>query len=68
MNWDWKLIANQCTGCGICADSCPHAALVMTREMPYPEAVAGKCTGCMVCVAECPFAAIEVREVSCHTL
>jgi ferredoxin len=64
MEWEWALIGQECTGCGICADVCPHAAIAMTREMAYPEAVLAKCIGCMVCVAQCPFASIEVRELA----
>jgi Pyruvate/2-oxoacid:ferredoxin oxidoreductase delta subunit len=61
MDWDWNLIQPQCTGCGICADLCPDAAIRLTRAMAYPEGVPGKCMGCGICVTECPFAAIEVR-------
>ena len=64
MDWQWKLIVGQCTGCGVCADVCPHAAIAMTREMAYPEAVPQACTGCMICIAQCPFDAIEVSESS----
>ena len=64
MGWEWKLIKRECTGCGICADVCPHAAIEMTREVAYPEPVLLKCVGCMVCVEECPFHAIEVHELS----
>jgi Pyruvate/2-oxoacid:ferredoxin oxidoreductase delta subunit len=64
MEWQWKLISEQCTGCGICADLCPHEAIAMTVEMACPEPVLSKCVGCMICVGECPFDAIEVREVS----
>jgi len=64
MTWEWKLVETQCAGCGICADVCPHAAITMTREMAYPEAVPGKCEGCMDCVEQCPFGAIEVRQLA----
>ena len=63
MDWEWKLIKRECTGCGICADVCPHAAIEMTREMAYPEPALPKCEGCMVCIEECPFHAIEVHEL-----
>jgi Pyruvate/2-oxoacid:ferredoxin oxidoreductase delta subunit len=64
MDWQWTLISQECTGCGICADLCPHAAIEMTREMAYPEPVPGQCVGCMICVAECPFTAIEVNDAT----
>ena len=64
MQWEWILVGQNCTGCGICADVCPHDAIAMTREMAYPEAVPLACIGCMICVAQCPFDAIEVNEAS----
>jgi Pyruvate/2-oxoacid:ferredoxin oxidoreductase delta subunit len=63
MDWDWKLIERECTGCGICADLCPHDAILMSREMACPEPVPSRCTGCMVCTEQCPFDAIEVKQV-----
>jgi electron transfer flavoprotein alpha subunit len=64
MDWQWKLIQPDCTGCGICADVCSYDAIQMTREMAYPKPVPSACTGCMICVGQCPFDAIEVRESS----
>ena len=62
MEWEWRLIQQECTGCGICADVCPHDAINMGREMAYPEPVPAQCVGCMLCVEQCPFDAIEVKE------
>ena len=64
MDWQWKLLREDCTGCGICADVCPPDAIHMTREMAYPEPVPDGCVGCMICVAQCPFGAVEVVDVS----
>ena len=64
MEWQWTLIREDCTGCGICADVCSFAAINMTREMAYPEPVSSKCTGCLDCVGQCPFDAIRVKECS----
>ncbi len=64
MEAQWKLIQQECTGCGICADMCPYGAIEMTRLMAYPESVPGKCVGCLVCVEQCPFGAIDVWVVS----
>ena len=64
MAWEWQLIQEQCTGCGVCADVCAYGAIEMTREMAYPEAVPRQCVGCMVCTEQCPFDAIQVHEVS----
>ncbi len=60
--WEWKLIFQNCTGCGICADVCHEEAIRMTRDMAYPEAVPGKCNGCMACFKQCPFDALEVKD------
>ena len=62
MVWQWNLIRGECTGCGICADVCPHDAIAMSRDMAYPEAVPLQCVGCGLCVEECPFDAIDLRE------
>jgi Pyruvate/2-oxoacid:ferredoxin oxidoreductase delta subunit len=64
MGWEWNLLQEDCTGCGVCADVCPVDAIRMTREMAYPEPVPDGCVGCMICVVQCPFAAIEVVEIS----
>jgi adenylylsulfate reductase subunit B len=63
VTWEWKLLIQNCTGCGICADICPEDAIKMTRDMAYPESVPGKCDGCMTCLKECPFDALEVEEL-----
>ena len=68
MDWEWKLLRQDCTGCGICADVCPHDAIRMTRQMAYPAPVLYRCVGCMDCVQQCPFAAIEVRELVSRTV
>lgn len=62
MDWQWKLIVEQCIGCGVCADVCSYEAIQLTRDMAYPEPIAGRCTGCMVCVEQCPTQAIEVGQ------
>ncbi len=62
MDWNWQLIEENCTGCGICFDVCPEEAIEMDRQMAYPQPVEGKCIGCMACVQECPFDAIEVVD------
>jgi ferredoxin len=64
MEWEWKLIRRECTGCGICDDVCPHDAITMTRGMSYPEGGPSPCVGCMLCVDQCPFGAIEVAALS----
>ena len=63
MNFEWNLIIENCTGCGICRDVCPEHAIKMSRQMPYPEPIKGKCTGCLDCVTQCPFDAISVKQI-----
>ncbi|HHJ53242.1 MAG TPA: 4Fe-4S dicluster domain-containing protein [Caldithrix abyssi] len=63
MTWQWRLIDNACTGCGICFDVCPEEAIYMPREAALPEPIPGACIGCMTCSDECPFDAIEVLEL-----
>ena len=60
--WHWELAADQCVGCGICADVCGSAAITMTRDAALPVPVPGACVGCGDCVRECPTGAIAVRE------
>jgi ferredoxin len=64
VEWVWRLIERDCTGCGICADVCPHGAIRMTPEMAYPEPIEPRCVGCMECVEQCPFDAVRVEEAT----
>jgi ferredoxin len=64
VDWQWRLILRDCTGCGICADVCPYGAIAMPRETAYPEPVDGRCVGCMECVEQCPFEAVEVCQAA----
>jgi ferredoxin len=46
-----------CTGCGICAQSCPTQAVVVrggTAAIIHPS----ECTFCEICEARCPSGAI----------
>ncbi len=60
MTWAWRLLEEDCTGCGICADVCLYGAIEHSSEQPYPLGIEGPCTGCMACVEECPFDAVVV--------
>ncbi|MDR0767280.1 MAG: 4Fe-4S binding protein [Methanosarcinales archaeon] len=48
---------NECTGCGICVDDCPAAAITMDDA---DIAVIDKdaCTDCGICISSCPAEAI----------
>lgn len=52
-----KVNAEKCTGCGVCADSCPSEALNL--EAGKAAVVAENCTDCGICVSSCPEEAIE---------
>jgi ferredoxin len=47
---------NRCTGCGLCAASCPVQAITMWGKRPYWSFA---CESCMRCMAFCPTKAVE---------
>ncbi len=63
MTWAWKLIRENCTGCGICTDVCGQDAILLTRDMSYPEPIEGRCNGCYICINQCPFDAIKIENL-----
>jgi Fe-S-cluster-containing hydrogenase component 2 len=42
----------KCSGCGICEEVCPVAAVIMTQDLPRVDEE--WCIGCGVCVPRCP--------------
>ena len=62
---DWlvpEIDAALCSKCGLCADSCPGHAVVMT-EQGASVGEARACTYCGVCETECPEGAISLSYV-----
>jgi predicted Fe-Mo cluster-binding NifX family protein/ferredoxin len=51
--------AESCTGCGLCAQTCPTNAISVNTVAVVDV---GLCTACGQCVAECPQEAISLRK------
>ena len=49
----------QCTGCGICSNSCAHDAIVITDGSASIDSQ--KCAGCSRCITVCPVKAINIQ-------
>jgi NAD-dependent dihydropyrimidine dehydrogenase PreA subunit len=62
-----NLKAEQCTGCGMCLEVCPHAVLARDNgRVRITDRDA--CMECGACARNCPVAAIEVQSgVGCAT-
>ncbi|SHJ80710.1 electron transfer flavoprotein alpha subunit [Dethiosulfatibacter aminovorans DSM 17477] len=54
-----KIINDKCTGCGVCIDQCPFAAIEMSNGIAY---ITEACTVCGSCVDVCPAEAIVKEE------
>lgn len=53
--------ADECTGCGICAEErCPMKAIAMVDDVAVVNAA--ECIGCGLCVTGCPTGAIVLEE------
>ena len=48
-------ITDDCTTCGVCADSCPTSAIV---EGDTKYSITDACTECLACIDTCPTGAI----------
>jgi ferredoxin len=53
-----RCLATKATGCRVCADVCPHEAIVVRRRVEIDPV---DCTGCGICVAACPSQALTPR-------
>ncbi len=53
-----RCLATKATGCRICAEVCPHEAIVVRRRVEIDPI---DCTGCGICVTACPSQALTPR-------
>jgi len=54
-----KIIAENCTGCGICLEKCPFGAIEIVDNIAKLK---DNCTSCGACARACPTKAIEVTR------
>lgn len=57
------IVADLCTGCGICIKSCPVSCIsIVESELNFNGIanIGSACTGCNICAIDCPWLAIEM--------
>ena len=57
-NYEAKVDADLCTGCGECVGKCQLDAIVLTDNVA--EINVDRCIGCGVCAYHCPFEAMTL--------
>jgi uncharacterized protein len=59
-----KIAKKKCTGCGVCSQWCPEAAISLVDDLAVIDA--GKCIGCGECLAMCRFDAVKYNWQTNH--
>jgi len=60
-----KILKDKCTGCTLCLNVCPFAAISMKEKKAVIDP--DKCTLCGACVDSCKFGAIELKRSTSKT-
>jgi NADH:ubiquinone oxidoreductase subunit F (NADH-binding)/(2Fe-2S) ferredoxin/NAD-dependent dihydropyrimidine dehydrogenase PreA subunit len=56
--FEYRIIENKCTACGLCKKHCPQNAIEGEKNVPH-RIVQERCTKCGICYSVCKFDAIE---------
>ena len=54
--------ADHCSGCRMCNELCPYAAIEYDEEARRSHVISALCKACGTCVAACPSGAIKGRH------
>ena len=60
-----KIAKKKCTGCGVCGQWCPAAAITLVDDLATIDSA--KCIGCGECLAMCRFDAVKYNWQTSHT-